>query len=458
MLKIRRKKLMNTKKQSVYLIALFFVSVFMGIGYSYLSSTLSVNGYTTVYKNNWDVHFENLEVTEGSISTGTSSITNNSTIVNYQVPLAETGQYYEFTVDVVNNGSIDAMVGSVVYSGITTEQSDYIEYSATYTSDISVKEKDLLPAGSSQKILVKVKYKGDIPNSSLPTEDQTLNLTFNMSYIESNNEVEVKHPVCKRAKTLHTEICQGRSDRKEINYHCTAHVSGVGQDIIYGYLGTSGTLTSGDAFDCDVNGDKKYDPKTERFYYMTDLDNSSDYAVLIYYNATANGEPNAYSYFQYESNDTPRVNGPADIKNQLPTTSQWKNVNLSNTSRVLKDEVGNEYGTINYSGYAARMVTTQEIERACNDTMANISNITGGAQYGIIYNKCNYLLENGQFTYFSTTGYNRSAVTFENVYSGNSAEVFYISGWGRLIGHSNANNNWYGVHPVIEVPKSKISY
>ena len=41
--------------------------------------------------------------------------------------------------------------------------------------------------------------------------------------------------------------------------------------ITYGKLGTQGILSSGDAFDCDVNGDGIYDATTERFYYVTDL-------------------------------------------------------------------------------------------------------------------------------------------------------------------------------------------
>ena len=42
--------------------------------------------------------------------------------------------------------------------------------------------------------------------------------------------------------------------------------------IEYGNLGKSGDdPISGDAFDCDVNGDGIYDSETERFYYITDF-------------------------------------------------------------------------------------------------------------------------------------------------------------------------------------------
>ena len=47
----------------------------------------------------------------------------------------------------------------------------------------------------------------------------------------------------------------------------------------------------------------------------------------------------------------------------MPTTEQWKNVVLSNTSRDIKDETGTV--VVSYSGYAARLLTTQELDSAC---------------------------------------------------------------------------------------------
>ena len=455
MLKIRRKKLMNTKKQSVYLIALFFVSVFMGIGYSYLSSTLSLDGYARVYKSNWDVHFENIEVNPGSISNATSSIVDNSTTLNYQVPFSKPGEYYEFTVDVKNSGTIDAMIGSIVNSGITTEQSEYIEYNLEYTSGRSIKERDLLPAGSSDKLLIKVKIKDNIPASKIPTTEQVLNLTLNVNYIESEKVAAIKHPVCKRAKTLHKEVCGVRNSSANCNAEYT-----IGQDVIYGSLGTKGTLTSGDAFDCDVNGDKKYNPETERFYYTTDLDTDSNIALLIQSIATKQGEPTRFAFSQYDPANLPQVNGPVGLREDLPTTSQWSNVTLTTKTKRIQDELGNNYINFSYNGYAARIMTIQELERACNKSYSQLS---GSSSYGAIAQSCLYILENGQYTWVTDSSNahqdgNTDIMTFENVYSGDSTKIFYVSGWGRILGTQTASNNWYGVHPLIEVSKDKISY
>ena len=58
--------------------------------------------------------------------------------------------------------------------------------------------------------------------------------------------LNVEAYVCKRASSLHT------SGNKT-----------------YGRLGSGSTLTVGDAFDCDVNGDGTFDSTNERFYYVS---------------------------------------------------------------------------------------------------------------------------------------------------------------------------------------------
>ena len=83
----------------------------------------------------------------------------------------------------------------------------------------------------------------------------------------------LSNAVCRRATTLHTAKCTDSSAG------CYSGNS-VGSTITYGSKGTSGSLSSGDAFDCDVNNDGVYDEDTERFYYVT---SNGDNAVLIYY-------------------------------------------------------------------------------------------------------------------------------------------------------------------------------
>lgn len=186
MLKIRRKRLMGTGRQSVLLVAIFFMAIFIGVGYSYLNNNLAVTGITNISKNTWNVHFENINVTTGSVAGGTSTIQDDSAVVNFQVPLNTPGDFYEFTVNVVNSGSIDAKIGSIVNTGLTTDQQKYLEYVAVYSDGTEIKENDVLNANDSATILIRVKYRNDITEDDLPTTDQTLNLTFNLNYVQAD--------------------------------------------------------------------------------------------------------------------------------------------------------------------------------------------------------------------------------------------------------------------------------
>ena len=126
---------------------------------------------------------------------------------------------------------------------------------------------------------------------------------------ECPDKMFCKPKLCKRATTLHTETCTN----EDASYYCQADGYKLNDTITYGNLGTTGTLASGDAFDCDVNGDGVYDSATERFYYVSDMTNGvtqdSNTAVLIYYNNVSGGvasNSTAYAYDSSKSNN----NGP----------------------------------------------------------------------------------------------------------------------------------------------------
>ncbi len=65
-----------------------FSLLFITIGCAYLNATLSINGNTTIASNTWDIHFENLRVTTGSVTATTpAAIQSNTTMISYSVLL-----------------------------------------------------------------------------------------------------------------------------------------------------------------------------------------------------------------------------------------------------------------------------------------------------------------------------------------------------------------------------------
>ena len=275
---------LKQNKTQIYLLLIFSLALLIGVGYAALSATLKINGQTTINKASWDVHMENINVTSGSVTATTApSLDSTNTTVNFSVKLTNPGDFYEFTVKEVNKGTIDAMVSTISKTGLTESQAKYLDYTVNYSDGTAVSEKQLLAANQKETIKVRVAFKKDLTAADLPTSDTTLNLNLSLSYQQADDSaVAIVHPICKRATTLHTEIC----NQANTSDYCSGGGYATGDTVTYGNLGTSGTLTSGDAFDCDVNGDGTFDPTTERFYYVSDkdADSSSDYATLIYYN------------------------------------------------------------------------------------------------------------------------------------------------------------------------------
>ncbi len=271
-------------------------------------------------------------------------------------------------------------------------------------------------------------------------------------------------PLCKRATTLHTETCS----QTDSLFDCsgdgyTASGSMKTTTITYGNLGTKGTLTSGDAFDCDVNGDGVYDSATERFYYVSDMTNGvtkdSNTAVLIYYNNVSGGVASTSTSYAYDSSGK-NNNGPVTAIKQLPTTSQWKNVSLTNTTRAITNQsggnttdAGNLPTAFSYEGYAARLLTYQEVYNGCYDGTTSITSAKG------LSSKCKYLIEN---TRYSSSSLKTYGGWLESPSASISGSALSVSGGLRVVITSKVTsavtNTGSGVRPAIEVLKSNISY
>ena len=301
--------------------------------------------------------------------------------------------------------------------------------------------------GNSKKLNIKNKDKitGSIKYCNNAFVDNTLKFD-GMSSNSSNNKV-----ICKRATTLHTEECTWDN----ATYHCsgagyTSSGSKGTSIITYGNLGTRGTLSSGDAFDCDVNGDGVYDSNTERFYYVSDYYNTStksfdsSAAVLIYYSSVNGDVKDNNTSYSYDTEGTTSY-GPRTASLYLPTTSQWKNVKLINSTRNLS--ITESSMNFNYTGYAARLLARNELEKFCGNL---------GHMYKGELDNCNYLLENTNYasSQLSSFGY---WIESDN----SSTNCYGINGSERSMSTdipANCSGNCMNVRPVIEILKANMEY
>ena len=448
----------NDKFKNAILIILAVCLIGITVAYATLSQNLDISGVAKVGKTSWNIHFTKVLTpkAEGYAEGGKATLNSDSTVLTVSEGILKVpGDTITYVFDVINEGDLDAEVETVLTtidsckaSDNTTDVTMYcdkIKYDLVYQdTKEAVKKDDKLLKGESKTLNLVITYDKNKELTSLPTSPITLsNITSTINYTmlakeKSDSSVTPeKKVICKRASVLHT-----------------------GDTRTFGNLGTSGTLTSGDAFDCDVNGDGTYDPETERFYYVSDYYNASTkafnniIAVLIYYNNVSAGSPSNNTTYAYDSSGE-NWHGPQTAIEQLPTISQWSNVSLKNTTRTILNENGENTtigGTLpndfSYAGYASRLLTTQEVEKACNITV-------GSYKDGELDN-CNYLMEN---TKYSSSHVNNYGYYLENPLSSWSEKVWFVDSGTRSVSRETVSLAVLdGVRPAIEVSKTNIDY
>ena len=253
----------------------------------------------------------------------------------------------------------------------------------------------------------------------------------------------------------------------EIKKLCKAATELHGDNQNEDFIGSipRGSLKSGDAFDCDVNGDGVYNSETERFYYVSDYYNTdtrefeSDTAVLVYYNNVSGGEPSNTDKFAYGSNENNLLPDVATL--QLPSSGQWNNTKLKNNSRYILSINDNDNTDINivnefdYSDYSARLLNLEEVKSACN--IASSDNVGNSGEL----DNCKFLMENTVYTDSSLGTYGYWLENTNPSYNGSVYTIYAFTWQGRarqILSETCTNSSDYGVRPAIEVLKSNISY
>ena len=185
--------------QKRYVMALFVLILLgLGLGYASLQTNLNITGTTTLKDNRWDIHLENVSVNNESVSASTPTINTNRDTVTYSVTLNKPGDFYEFTVDAKNDGSIDGMISNVSSKlndvEITTLPTA-LSYSLTYSDGVAIANNHLLSAGDKVTYKLRVGYRTDITASDLPETEQTLNFSFTVTYVQADsNAIEKPDP------------------------------------------------------------------------------------------------------------------------------------------------------------------------------------------------------------------------------------------------------------------------
>ena len=197
---------MRRRKRNHLVLILVVLLTSISLGYAFLNQDLVINGTGKVTANNWSIYFDNIVFNSGNValSTGDSAATINTTTltdVTYTITLQKPGDFYEFTVDVVNDGSLDAMISTVsnTLGGVEIDANhplpNYLNYSVTYDDGVSIAPNHLLEAGDTETYKVRLEYKTDITANDLPTTNQTLTINFSVEYVQADENAIERPPL-----------------------------------------------------------------------------------------------------------------------------------------------------------------------------------------------------------------------------------------------------------------------
>mgnify|MGYP003303017868 CR=1 FL=1 len=196
---------MKKNKKNKTLLTVLILLLAITIGYAAIATTLKINGSADVKSARWNVYWDenSIAVTSGSVATtqgNEARVTDSGkTQIEYSVELSEPGDFYEFTVDAVNEGSLNAKIApngvknNVYESDGTTPKNlpDYLGYTVKYAeNDADVTAGDVLEAKKGntptrKKYKVRVWYKTDIDPSTLnESTTETLKLVFEVDYVQ----------------------------------------------------------------------------------------------------------------------------------------------------------------------------------------------------------------------------------------------------------------------------------
>ena len=192
------------------LAALIVAVLGLTVAFAALSQQLTINGSAKVDAATWNVHFANLQNTVGpeyvtqapTIGNPTEG-TANTVIGDFNVTFTKPGQAVEFTFDVVNDGSIDAILSDITPETLqpictgTGNNADAdaalvcsgLTYTLTYADDTQLTKNDettgvLTKNGGTKSMKLRLAY--DInKDTSVSINDVTIsNLGISLTYVQ----------------------------------------------------------------------------------------------------------------------------------------------------------------------------------------------------------------------------------------------------------------------------------
>ena len=485
---------MRSRKKRNTSMLLLILLLTITLGYALLSTTLKINGITNVNSNTWDVRWdsESVNVTNGSVAANTPSVTESDTKVSFTAELEMPGDFYEFTIDAINAGTVDAMIDDIKLTikdgnNQTTTLPSYILFSVKYNDGAPIQEKHLLAKRTDATHPTKEKYKVRIefdPEAEvLPETDKTYNITYEVKYQQADGTAVSRNPYSDAGAGVYFDpVSSAQCDNT--TYNQTAVDNGTSTCYkwnIIRYEGSNAVIQ----LDHDL--------------ITSEWASNEDYNVVKASSDVVNPKVSKLNEINTKTKSTKVVSGTHNnigpytaMKNLATATANWERVplitNFSTTSTikvasrtgVSSDYYVNDYETLTIqngvyqtgnnektkiTGVRARMITVDEIEElveANNHTLSELhgtsipsSNNEASFKLDSISN-LNWLYTNQRPNHYLHYWMMNQGYDYDGAWTVCNYAYDIDSEHNGVVPWSNIA--WYdvGIRPLITVPKKDI--
>ena len=164
------------------------------IVYAAFAQNLNINGTGTLKSAKWSVHFDtnSYAATAQSNVTPAATPTIGSTDMSYSVTLVVPGDKYEFTVDVINDGTFNANLNSITINTtshaclthtVNYNGTNYTSTNASITGVTLPKQSGSTPGRHTVKVTVEY---ADCTAEQLPSSDLPFTANVSLGYTQAS--------------------------------------------------------------------------------------------------------------------------------------------------------------------------------------------------------------------------------------------------------------------------------
>ena len=161
------------KQKKIIIVSLCIAVCIMVIGFAAFSTTLNINGTSSI-ESNWSVEFTNIqELSKSSGVTINNAPTASGTTATFDVDLEKPGDAIEYQITVENSGTLDAIISDI---NASETGSDAIKFEIS-----NIKVGDKLAKKTSTTFNIKISYDDSITSQPEITNNK---LTVNITYVQ----------------------------------------------------------------------------------------------------------------------------------------------------------------------------------------------------------------------------------------------------------------------------------